>query len=242
MSLPDPLHVCVALGPLAMYLIVLGLINLSRRPLLTTGGRDVAALALALGGLVAAGPMELFMVEEAAVQFGGWVWAILLTGYCLGVVLLILTIRPRIIIYNTSTDEIRPILEAVVARLDSEARWAGESLVMPQLGVQLHLESWPMMHNVQLVSAGSDQNLLGWRRLEIELAGVLRKTRHAGNLFGVVAASCGLFLAALLTWNLASNPAAVAQAWNDMLRHPPPPAPLEPAPPDPAPGASDANP
>src|SRR5262245_59210715 len=215
MPLPDPLHVCVALGPLAMYLIVLGLINLSPRPLLTTGGRDIAALALALGGLVAAGPMELFMVEEAAVQFGGWVWAILLTGYALGVVLLILTMRPRLIIYNTKLDEIRPILAAVVARLDSKARWAGESLVMPQLGVQLHLESWPMMHNVQLVSAGPDQNLLGWRRLEIELAISLRKMRHTGNLFGIVAASFGLFLATVLTWNLASNPAEVAQAWNE---------------------------
>jgi hypothetical protein len=220
--LPDPLHACVALGPLATYLLVVGLINLSRRPLLTTGGRDVAALGLALAGLVAAGPLELFMPEEAAVQFGGWVWAILLAAYGLGVILLILTMRPRLILYNMNVEQLRPILAAVVARLDPEARWAGESLVMPQLGVQLHVEAWPILHNVQLVSAGPEQNLFGWRRLESELAASLRKTRHAGNLFGVVAASLGICMAAILTWSLASDPAGVTQALNDMLRRQPP--------------------
>ena len=234
MLLPDPLHASVALGPLATYLTVLGLINLSPRPLLTTGGRDAAALALALAGLVAAGPMELFMVEEAAVQLGGWAWAILLCGYFLVVSLLILTMRPRLIVYNASADQLRPVLAGVVGRLDPEARWAGDSLTMPQLGVQLHMESWPIMHNVQLVSAGPEQNLFGWRRLEAELAVSLRKTSHAGNLFGVVACSLGLVLAVALTWNMALHPVAVAQAWQVMLRRPPPalPAPPEEAAPD----------
>src|SRR5688572_189670 len=102
MPLPDPLHACVALGPLATYLLVLGAINLSRRPLLTTGGRDAAALALALAGLAAAGPMELFMPERAAVYIGGWVWVLLLTVYFLAVVLLILSMRPRLIVYNSN--------------------------------------------------------------------------------------------------------------------------------------------
>ena len=48
----DPLHVCIALGPLAMYLLVLGSMNLSTRPMLTTGGRDFAALAIAISGFV----------------------------------------------------------------------------------------------------------------------------------------------------------------------------------------------
>ena len=44
----DPLHVIIALGPLAAYFVLLGLLNLSRRPLVTTGARDVAALEVAL--------------------------------------------------------------------------------------------------------------------------------------------------------------------------------------------------
>jgi 2-keto-4-pentenoate hydratase len=41
MVAPDPLHLIIALGPLAMYLLLMGLFNLTRRPLVTTGTRVV---------------------------------------------------------------------------------------------------------------------------------------------------------------------------------------------------------
>ena len=84
----DPLHVCIALAPLAAYLVLLGAIHLRARPLLTTGGRDLAALAVAVSGLIAAGPMELFLSEGAAALYGGWVWMIMLTAYGLSVLLI----------------------------------------------------------------------------------------------------------------------------------------------------------
>jgi hypothetical protein len=96
----DPLHVCIALGPLAMYLLVLGAVNLSRRPVVASGGRDALALALAISGFVAAGPMELFLPEMVAAWWGGWVWALMLTGYLLVVLFIVLMMRPRIVIYN----------------------------------------------------------------------------------------------------------------------------------------------
>ncbi len=125
MPLMDPLHIAIALSPLATYLLVLGVINLSSRPLLTTGSRDAAALAIAIAGLVLAGPMELFLVEEAAVLYGGWVWAIMLAAYGLLVALIILLLRPRLVVYNVTLEQLRPLLADVVARLDSESRWAG---------------------------------------------------------------------------------------------------------------------
>src|SRR5438477_13127575 len=121
MALMDPLHLCIALGPLATYLLVLGVINLSRRPLLTTGARDAAALALALVGLVVAGPMELFLVEEAAVLYGGWIWAIMLVAYFLFVALVTLLLRPRLVIYNTTLEQVRPIVADVASRLDRDS-------------------------------------------------------------------------------------------------------------------------
>jgi hypothetical protein len=218
MLAPDPLHLCIALGPLAMYLLVLGAMNLSSRPRLTTGGRDAAALAVAASGLVVAGPMELFMIEGAAVFWGAFVWIFLLAGYALGVLLLVLTMRPRLIVYNITLEQLRPLLAEVVARLDSEARWAGESLVMPQHGVQLHLEIWPVMKNVQLVAAGPDQSIHGWRLLEVELAPALRKARTSPNPMGVCWILLGLLMAGGLSWYLADDPAATTQALNEMLR------------------------
>ena len=150
----DALHVCIALGPVAMYFLVLGVLNLSSRPFLTTGARDTAALGLAIAGFAVAGPMELFLPEKAAVEFGPFVWVLLLALYFLGLLLVVLLIRPRLVIYNTTGEQLRPVLAEVVARLDSDARWAGDSLTMPQLGVQLHVEPLIVMKNVQLIAAG----------------------------------------------------------------------------------------
>lgn len=218
MPLMDSLHVAIALGPLATYLLVLGVINLSSRPLLTTGGRDAAALAIAIAGLVLAGPMELFLVEEAAVLYGGWVWAIMLAAYALLVVLVILLLRPRLVIYNITLEQLRPLLADVVARLDTNSRWAGESLVMPQLGVQLHVEAAPLLKNVQLVSSGPQQSLYGWRQLESELSAALRRTRTGPNPLGVSLLSFGVLMAVAITFVLARDPGSVLQALNEMLR------------------------
>src|SRR5439155_2461261 len=152
MPLMDALHVAIALAPVATYLVVLGIINLSSRPLITTAARDAAALAIAVAGLVMAGPMELFLVEEAAALYGGWVWGIMLPAYALVVLLVVLLLRPRLVIYNIALEQLRPLLADIVARLHPDARCAGESLVIPRLGVQLHLESAPLLYNVQLVS------------------------------------------------------------------------------------------
>jgi hypothetical protein len=218
MQFMDPLHVAIALGPVATYLLVLGAINLSSRPLVTSGSRDAAALAMAVTGLVVVGPMELFLIEEAAVLYGGWIWAIMLTAYALTVALIVLLLRPRLVVYNITLEQLRPLLADVVARLDGEARWAGESLVMPQLGVQLHLEFAPLMQNVQLISSGPEQSMSGWKRLEQELAVALRKSRIGGNLFGVVATGLGLLMAVGITFLLVRNADGVLQAVNEMMR------------------------
>src|SRR5262245_19135209 len=218
MPLMDALHVAIALGPVATYLVVLGIVNLSSRPLVTTGARDAATLAIALAGFVVVGPMELFLVEEAAALYGAWVWSIMLVAYALVVLLVVLLLRPRIIIYNITLEQLRPVLAEVVGRLDAEARWAGESLVMPRLGVQLHVEAGPLLNNVQLVSSGSAQALAGWRHLETELAIALRRTRTAAHPLGVSLLGLGVLTAGAIAFVLVSNPGGVTQALNEMLR------------------------
>jgi hypothetical protein len=214
----DPLHVTIALLPLAMYLILLGAIHLSPRPFLTTGGRDLAALAVAVSGLIVVGPMELFLSESAAALYGGWVWVIMLTAYGLSVVLLALIVRPRLIVYNIMPQQLRPLVVAAAGKLDSEASWAGESLNLPQLGVQLHLEAQQSAKNVQLVSSGPQQNIYGWRRLELELGSLLAGVRTRPNRVGFVWILLGILAIGGITWSLAKNSSNVAQALNEMLR------------------------
>lgn len=201
-----------------MYLLLLGAINLSRRPLVTTGGRDIAALGVGISGLVVAGPMELFLPDVAADRFGPWVWLMMLALYALSIALLVLMLRPRVVIYNITFEQLRPALADVVSRLDEEARWAGESLIMPTLGVQLYIEPANRWHNVQLISSGSNQNYFGWRRLEGALAAELRTMRGSPSPYGVSLMAFGLMLAAAVTYWLAMEPQRVADGLANMLR------------------------
>lgn len=215
----DPLRLCLAFGPLAIYFVTIGLLNLSRRSLLVSGTRDAATLGLALSGLVIIGPMELFLPQAAANQYGPYVWVLLLTCYAVCLVLLLLLLRPRLVIYNMSIDRLRPILADLVERLDPEARWAGDSLALPALGVQLHLDPTAAMCNVSLVAAGSRQNYLGWRRLEEALGEALERQEHSERNFRALSPlAAGVLILAALTWSVTRDPEAVAQALFEMLR------------------------
>ena len=216
-ELINPLHVGIALGPLAVYLMLLGMINLTSRPLVTNGARDTAALGVGVSGFMLMGPFELFLPQATVFHWQGLVWLLLLAFYVLGLTLVVLLLRPRLIVYNIPAERIRTLLADLVVELDTDARWAGECLVLPQLGVQLHIESSPTMRNVQLVSAGYQQSFEGWRRLEKAIAQVLKKTPGVRNPLGFSLIFCGLFMIGLITIWMVQDSATVAQSVHDML-------------------------
>jgi hypothetical protein len=82
----------------------------------------------------------------------------------------------------------------------------------------LHLEPLAALKNVQLVAAGPNQNLAGWRRMETELAAALRSSPGAPNPWGMSLVIFGLTFAALITYRLAADPGGMQQALNEMLR------------------------
>jgi len=217
----DSFRLCLALGPVAIYVLLIGAINMMRRPFLVSGTRDTAALGLALTGLVMVGPVELFFPATASLRFEPfpWVaWVLLAMLYALCLVLVLLTLRPRLVVYNISTDELRPILADLVAELDEQARWAGDGLVLPNLRVQLYLDGLPAMRNVSLVSAGPRQSHQGWRQLELALEAALGELEVARNPRGIALLSAGALLALTVILAVAWDPQAVAQSLFDMLR------------------------
>ncbi len=215
----DPLRLCLALGPVAIYVMLIGAINTFRRPFLVSGTRDVAALGLAVSGLMIVGPIELFCPVATSIRFGSFVWVFLVALYALGLVLVLLMLRHRLVIYNISSDELRPVLADLVAGLDEEARWAGDSLALPNLKVQLHLECYPPLRNVSLVAVGLNQSQLGWERLERDLRDRLSRLEVPRNpLCAISFLSAGGLLAVAIAAAVAYNPQAVAQSLFDMLR------------------------
>ena len=212
----DPFRMTLAFGPVAMYLLMLGMINLSRRPLMVSGGRDAAALALAIMGMLIVGPFDLFLPQASVLHYGPKAWVMVLTFYGLCVAMGILMMRPRLVIYNISADKLRPILAEVVAGLDSDARWAGDSLVLPNLEVQLSVDNFRIMRNVSLKSVGGSQDLHGWRRLEQGLVGALSQETVSRNPGGLSLFFTGLLILGGLAMVISRNPQTITQSIFDL--------------------------
>jgi hypothetical protein len=214
----DPFRLCLGLGPVAIYLLLLGAINLSRRSLLVSGVRDAATLAAAVSGLVIVGPMELFYPFQSAAKLGSYVWLLLLALYIMCVLLWLLLLRPRLVIYNISADKLRPILADAVSQFNGDVRWAGDSLVIPGLGVQLYIDAFTPLRTVSLVSAGGNQSHAGWQRLETALRASLAREQTGRNLRGLMPLVAGLLCVAGIVLAIADDPEAVARSLLDVAR------------------------
>jgi hypothetical protein len=214
----DAFRLCLALGPLSIYLLLLAAINLSRRPFLVTGARDLAALGVGVSGLVVVGPLELLLPEDAVHVYQSYVWLLLLVMYALCVSLMVLMARPRLTIYNVQVDELRRVLDEAIERLKIEPCWAGNSLSLPSLKVELHLESSPVTRNASLVANGDEQSYSGWRQLQLAVAASLRSHDVAPNPAGVAMALAAAFMLATMGWQMFVHPQAVAQGFLEMLR------------------------
>ncbi len=213
----DPFRLCLALGPVAVYLLILGGMNLARRPFVVSGTRDTAALGAAVFGLIMVGPFEMFYPSAASTLFGPFVWLFLASLYGLSVVLVLLAQRPRLVIYNIAIDELRAIMADLVDGLDGEGQWAGDSLSLPKLGGQLHIDASSAMRNVSLVSSGPLQSLMGWRKLELELRKALRQFEVQRNLRASVLLLAGLAIAYLLVAVVFHDPQLVAKSMVEMF-------------------------
>jgi len=213
----DPLRLAIACIPIAAYLLLLGLINSRRRPLLTTGAADLAALGVALTGFVFVGPIELFHSPRMSADLGNFIWLFWLLFYWVSLSLAVLVARPRLVVYNASLEELRPVLSDAARQVDRDARWAGDNLVLPQLGVQLHLDGFGIMRHVSIKSSGGEQNLEGWRRLRKAVARSLKPLEVRSNPRSVsfLLVSAALFTLTLVY--LVNNPLEVAKAMTEIL-------------------------
>lgn len=186
-----------ALGPLAFYLIWLGLVNLSLRPRVLSGVADSAALCLGISGLVIVGPLQILLPQNAMIRFGDHVWYPSLLLYLFGATWLLLLSRPRLIIYNIRNDVIYELLENIFTR----NRWAvnrrGNILHVSEVGLEVEIVSFAKLKNVTLRPIRAEAPYAGWRALRKELSSELRKHHGGYNNVGVVMIFIGLVVGAI---------------------------------------------
>ncbi len=213
----DPFRLCLTFGPLAVYLLVVGIINLSRRPLVTNGARETLALGLAVSGLLFVGPVELFLPVSSAAFFGPYLWLLLAGFYGMSLLLIVLVQRPRINVYNITGEQFHHVLPGLAVTLDSDARFAGDCLLLPNLKVQLHVDRFSPLRSVSLVPAGDRQSFEGWSALERGLATELAKVPVRPSPQGVILIIVSLGMLVVLGQQLVGDPIAVTESMRDML-------------------------
>lgn len=215
----DPLRLIIAMVPLAAYLLLLGLINLRRRPVMMNGACDNLLLGFGLAGFAMVGPIELLLLPEStAFRFGGYAWVMLIILYVLSVLLLVMLGGPRLTVYNVAFEQLHAALADVVSRLDDQARWTGDTVFLPNRGVQFYLDRHPRLHNVQITALGNYQNFESWHLLEKELRVALRDTAKASRSFGIVFMFLALAMFAVALDKVCYDRGEIAQSFNEMLR------------------------
>lgn len=212
-----PFCFVVATVPLALYWLALAWIHRRPQPFAVNGRRDFIALALALFGVFFVGPGSVTAPLGAMLAWRANVWLLCGLLYFCVVVLLASAQRPRIVAYNATREELRKALSRVAISLDDEARWAGASLNLPNLGVQLYIDDAGWGRVATLVGIGPERSPQGWLRLEkelrVELANLESTRRGAWPAFAAL--GWGTLIAAAVVFSLYQE--AVAEAFRFYL-------------------------
>jgi hypothetical protein len=215
----EPFTILLVLLPLIGYLAVFSLLRLSGKALVTTGGRDVAALAIAVSGMIAVGPGELFFPSSAAAIFGPIVWLALASFYGLSISLIALTMPPKLVVYGRTPDEMYEPLLAAAKKIDRAAEGNASTLQisLPAISVHLRLAGQRGIDHAQVIAFEPNVSLQFWN----QLLGALRKEAHHqiapmprrgfGMLFVAVC------LSSILIWQSFGNQELVVEGFREWL-------------------------
>ncbi|MEQ1827227.1 MAG: hypothetical protein ABL921_14825 [Pirellula sp.] len=196
----DLLRFATALLPLAAYTNVLGLLRLRASPTVLNGAMDFLLLGMAMVGLIAIGPIELFFPRAAYSLLGGWVWFVLLALYFFVVLLIALNLPPKIIVYGLDADDLKKAVCQILEEQQLQSDWLGDMLEIPILGIRAHIEQAGRASVSQIQSTGNKQQLNGWFELErmlVKKTSSMRTNQHRNGVIWLITSFALFGMAAL---------------------------------------------
>ncbi|TWT73948.1 hypothetical protein [Allorhodopirellula solitaria] len=215
----DPFPATIALAPLIVYLIALSAIRLSGSACVVSGASDLAAVLVAVSGLIVIGPMELFFPNATASLLGVWVWLPLLLLYFLFACLLVLNGRPRLVVYGRMVEEVYPALIRAAQTLDSGATENEEQL-------QVYLPSASAHLRIDLVRGNDCCSVMAfepalppdfWNAFAKQFREELRQTAPPYPRRGWAMLIVASMMAFLLIRYVAAQPAVLVEGFREWL-------------------------
>lgn len=210
--------IILALGPIAVYCIVIGAMHLRRRPKVVSGGRDLGCLGLAMIGLFLVGPAELLFPQAAFNLIGIGVWGVILLLYLFMLLFAILNTKPRLVVFGLEDDSLVVQLDHVLQQLDPSTKWLSHSFDSPLLGIQGVVESAGPSSISQIVATKSEQNLVGWHTLQLALSTNFKFIEIERRPVGQLWISLGAILLGFIGYTLFNHTTLISHEIREMLR------------------------
>ncbi|MDZ4850040.1 MAG: hypothetical protein SGI77_12210 [Pirellulaceae bacterium] len=211
--------IILALGPIAVYSIVLGMLHARKHPKVVSGSRDLACLGLAMIGLYIVGPAQLFFPQAAFNVFGVSVWIVLVILYLFSLLFAILNTNPRLVVFGMDVDALTEHADRSLLQLDPGTRWLGLSFIAPNLGIQGIVESAGHGRISHITATKREQNVGGWIAFERALSTNLKSVEFASDTTDHRWFALGFALLGLIGYALFSHPTSIAQGLRDVLRY-----------------------
>ncbi len=218
-TIVEPFALLLALLPLIGYLVVFSLIRLSGHALVTTGGRELAALAFAVSGMVVVGPIELFFPRAAATVLVPKCGLRLAIFYCLCVTLIALTSRPKLVVYGRTPAETFGPLLAAALQIDPEASGDADTLQvsLPASGVRLRADGQRLSDYTEVLSFEPNLSPQFWNRLISGLRRELERSKATRPRQGYTMLLTACVLTGLMIWQSFGNQELVVQGFKEWL-------------------------
>jgi hypothetical protein len=203
--MPNQLIICANLLPIGTYLCVLGLFHTLRRPLITTGGRDYLALAIALSGLIITGPIDYVLHSKMLPDFLVHSHLIGLGIYALLVASLVPRSCEKLILYNCQPEAAVQTVRGILHRTGQRVQEVSGGWILAERGVSLEIDSFPALRNVTLHFHGMRDREL-FMQIHQQLVEALAAKRIAWSLGGLIMAAAGGLVLAFPVWVVARDP------------------------------------
>jgi hypothetical protein len=208
--MPSSVLLALTVGPLAVYLYVLGLWHSGRHPRVVRGPTDYTLLVFGLSGLLVFGPIGRVLLGQARLGAGGWAW--LLPFSALGLLTLPWLFRSfrRLVVYNIEPDAIQQALREALHALPGKFAATLRGFEDPQAACGVTLESSARFRTASIEAYGSNPELL-IDQIETQLRARLQDLPSRPSLVGIaLLVTCVVLLTPVMAALLVQSPAREA--------------------------------